>query len=99
MAEIREATGLTPVKSPHTMTKAHTLHRPGAVLHAPLKVPDFPAMLEQFARTEVAHHQFRKARCQPTSLRIPAIARKAVAVATLQEKDRPAKGDDFERAR
>lgn len=77
------------------MTKAHTLHLPGDLLHAALKVPDFQAKLEQFARTEVALHQFRKTRYQPKSLRILAKARKAVAGATLQEKDRPVKVDEF----
>ena len=77
------------------MTKAHSIHLPGDLLNAALKVPDFQAKLEQFARTEVALHRFRKARYQPKSLRILAKAKKAVAGTALSEKDRLAKVDEF----
>jgi hypothetical protein len=77
------------------MTTAHALHLPTDLLKAALKVPDFQAKLEQFARTEIALHRFRKSRFQPKSLRILAKAKQAVADKTLPEKDRPAKVDEF----
>ena len=77
------------------MTKAHPIHLPDSLLAAAMKVPDFQAKLEQFARTEVALHRFRKARYQPKALRILAKAKKAVAGTALREKDRPAKAAEF----
>ena len=61
---------------------------PKDLLAATQKVPDFQAKLEQFARTEVALHQFRKGRYQPKSTHILAKAKQAVAGKELTEKDR-----------
>ena len=77
------------------MTKSHSIDLPADLLQAALKVPDFQAKLEQFARTEIALHRFRKSRFQPKSLRILAKARQAAAGKSLREKDRPAKVDEF----
>ncbi len=77
------------------MTKTRPIHLPGDLLNAALKVPDFQAKLEQFARTEVALHRFRKARYQPGTLRILAKAKQAAAGTTVSAKDRPAKVEEF----
>jgi hypothetical protein len=77
------------------MSKAQTIHLPGDLLAAALKVPDFQAKLEQFTRTEVALHRFRKARYSPESLKILAKAKQAAAGATIHKKDRAAKVTEF----
>ena len=70
------------------MPPTPTLSLPKDLLAATQKVPDFQAKLEQFARTEVALHQFRKGRYQPKSLHILAKAKQAVAGKELRGKDR-----------
>jgi len=77
------------------MTKAASISLPEDLLAAAMKVPDFQAKLEQFARTEVALHRFRKSRCQPRTLRTLAKAKKAAAETALGEKDRPARVAEF----
>jgi hypothetical protein len=76
------------------MSKAHAIQLPGDLLNAALKVPDFQAKLEQFARTEVALHQFRKSRFQSKSLRILANAKKA-SMKAPKNKERAAHVDEF----
>ncbi len=77
------------------MTKAHSIVLPDDLLAAALKVPDFQAKLEQFARTEVALHRLRKARYRPESLKILAKAKRAAAGSMLREEDRPARVEEF----
>ena len=77
------------------MTKPHSIHMPADLLNAALKVPDFQAKLEQFARTEIALHRFRKSRFKAKSLCILAKAKQAAAETPIRKKDRAAKVEEF----
>ena len=77
------------------MPKVHVISLADGLFTAAMKIPDFQAKLEQFARTEVALHRFRKSRYSPQSLRILAKAKQATAGATLREKGRTAEAAAF----